>query len=136
MSEQYLPDCIFCKIAQHELSASIRFEDDEIIAFDDANPQAPIHILVIPKIHLISLTHAESNHQELLGKLLYRCKILAKELNIADSGYRAIINVGKWGGQIVPHLHIHILGGAPLTDKFKVATADKSVSLTKGTSEI
>jgi len=124
-------DCVFCKIARHELPAHVRFEDDDIIAFDDMNPNAPIHVLLISKLHLVSLAHAEAEHQELLGKLLYRCKLLADELNISDSGYRIIINVGEWGGQIIQHLHFHILGGAPLTIKLAAATADKSVKMTK-----
>jgi len=115
------PECVFCKIAHHEIPASVRFEDDEMIAFDDMNPSAPIHVLLIPKLHLASLVHTTIDHQELLGKLLYRCKLLADELNISDSGYRVIINTGEWGGQVVSHLHLHILGGAPLSEKMGLA---------------
>lgn len=124
-------NCVFCKIADKTLPASIRFEDDEMVAFDDMNPNAPIHILLIPKLHIASLANVESAHQELLGRMLYRCKLLADTLNITDSGYRIIINVGEWGGQIVQHLHIHILGGAPLIANLAVATADKSKQMTK-----
>ncbi len=108
-------DCVFCKIADKIIPASIRFEDDEMVAFDDINPSAPIHVLIVPKIHISSLVEAEENDQALLGKLVYRAKLLAKELNLADTGYRVSINVGKWGGQVVPHLHLHLLGGAPLS---------------------
>jgi len=122
------PDCVFCKIARHEIPASVRFEDDEMIAFDDHNPAAPIHVLVIPKVHIPSLRAAEENDQMLLGKLVYRAKLLAEELNIAETGYRISINVGKWGGQIVPHLHLHLLGGAPLSTRLEM-TADASALL-------
>lgn len=115
-------DCVFCKIASHNIPAHIRFEDDEIIAFDDINPATPIHVLVIPKAHIPSLRATEVDDQMLLGKLVYRAKLLAEELNIAETGYRISINVGKWGGQIVPHLHLHILGGAPLSTRLEVLT--------------
>lgn len=119
MDEEIL-DCVFCKIAQHKLLADIRFEDDEMIAFDDINPSAPIHILLIPKIHIQSLSTVNESDEILLGKMLYRAKLLAETLNIAESGYRVTINVGKWGGQIVPHFHIHILGGAPLSTHLEI----------------
>lgn len=124
-------DCVFCKIAKHDLPASVRFEDDEMIAFDDINPAAPIHVLIIPKIHIPSLTAVGENDQLLLGKLLYRAKLLAEELNIADPGYRVSINVGKWGGQIVSHLHLHLLGGAPLSTGSAISTvAEEMISYT------
>lgn len=113
--EEKILDCVFCKIADHQVSANIRFEDDEMIAFDDINPSAPIHVLLIPKVHIQSLATVGESDQALLGRMLYRAKLLAETLNIAESGYRVTINVGKWGGQIVPHFHLHILGGAPLS---------------------
>lgn len=120
-------DCVFCKIARHEIPAGVRFEDDEIIAFDDINPAAPIHVLVIPKIHIPSLAVVEEKDQPLLGKLVYRAKLLAEELNIAEPGYRVSINVGKWGGQIVSHLHLHILGGAPLSTHLEILAEAETV---------
>jgi histidine triad (HIT) family protein len=116
-------DCIFCRIASHEVSADIRFEDSEILAFDDINPHTPIHVLVIPKKHISSLADVAKVDEKLLGKLLLRCKLLADELNIASSGYRVTINTGKWGGQVVPHLHLHLLGGAPLTERLSAYTS-------------
>ncbi|OGB74377.1 hypothetical protein A2V68_01375 [candidate division Kazan bacterium RBG_13_50_9] len=110
-------DCIFCQIVAGKIPASVRFEDEEMLAFDDINPHAPIHVLVIPKKHIESLTHITKQEEALMGRLIYRCRELARELNIADSGYRVTINVGRWGGQIVPHLHLHLLGGAPLTER-------------------
>jgi histidine triad (HIT) family protein len=120
------PECVFCKISQHLLPANLRYEDEEMVAFDDIKPSAPIHVLVIPKEHIESLSTTTMDHQSLLGKLLYRCKVLAEELGIADSGYRLVINNGKWGGQIVPHLHIHILGGVPLSEKIEFAIKEES----------
>jgi histidine triad (HIT) family protein len=116
-------DCIFCQIAAGRIPASVRYEDDKIIAFDDINPNAPIHILVIPKKHISSLADITKRDEKLMGQIVYRCKVLAKELNIADNGYRVVVNVGRWGGQIVPHLHFHLLGGAPLADSLGMAEA-------------
>lgn len=124
-------NCIFCQIVSGKLPTSLRYEDEDIIAFDDINPNAPIHVLVIPKIHIESLADTNLNHQKLLGKLLYRCKLLAKDLNIVDNGYRVIINTGKWGGQVIPHLHVHLLGGAPLTSELSIGTAEKNISMVK-----
>lgn len=122
-SKKNFTDCIFCAIAKHQLSADIRYEDDVIVAFDDIKNDAPIHVLVIPKKHISSLKDTTKTDEKLLGKLLFRCKLLADELNIASSGYRVTINTGKWGGQIVPHLHLHLLGGAPLTERLSVYTS-------------
>lgn len=117
-----LDNCIFCAIAEGRIPASVRYEDKEVMAFDDINPHAPIHVLVLPKKHIPSLRDVAQADEKLLGKLLYRCKLLAEELNIAESGYRVTINTGKWGGQIVPHLHLHLLGGAPLTERLSMYT--------------
>lgn len=115
-------DCIFCQIASGELPANIRYEDKDILAFDDINPNAPIHVLIISKKHIPSLSEITKKNEKLLGKMLYQAKLLAKKLNISDSGYRVVINTGKWGGQLVQHLHFHLLGGAPLSEKVGVYT--------------
>jgi histidine triad (HIT) family protein len=107
-------DCIFCKIAQKEIAAEIQFEDNEVIAFNDINPKAPIHILIIPKKHIPSVAELPENDGELALKLLLTAKKLAEEKGIAESGYRLQINVGREGGQIVPHLHLHLMGGKHL----------------------
>lgn len=114
--KKVIKDCIFCQIIAGKLPVNIRYEDEDMIAFDDVNPNAPIHVQVIPKKHIESLVDITKKEEKLMGKFIYRCKMLAKELNIAESGYRVVINVGKWGGQIVPHLHFHLLGGAPLDE--------------------
>jgi len=109
-------DCVFCQLVRKELPIRVRYEDEEMIAFDDRTPSAPVHILIVPKKHIASWAELEPQDQELLGRICYRIKLLAEELGLNQSGYRVTVNVGKWGGQIVPHLHFHLLGGAPLSE--------------------
>jgi len=109
-----MEDNIFMKIIRHEVPANIRFEDDEMIVFDDINPKAKIHLLIVPKKPLVSLAESEGGDRALLGKLLYRAKLMAEELGMTD-GYRTIINTGSDGGQEVPQLHVHLLGGEKLS---------------------
>ena len=106
--------CIFCKIARGEIPAEVLYEDDRVIAFDDINPQAPVHFLVIPKAHLETLDDATDEHRDLLGHLLVTAVRLAREKGVAESGYRQVINCRADGGQEVFHLHLHVLGGARL----------------------
>ncbi len=104
-----MSDCLFCKMAKGEITPSIVFEDDDILAFNDIAPQAPIHILIIPKKHISTLN--ETDDTLLLGKLMQTAAQLAKKLGVADSGYRTVINCNELGGQAVYHLHIHLLAG-------------------------
>lgn len=104
-------DCIFCKIANKEIPSTIIYEDNDVIAFNDVNPEAPVHILVIPKKHIASLNAATEEDQQLLGKLLLTVQKLAADHGIAESGYRVVTNCGEQGGQSVMHLHFHLLGG-------------------------
>ncbi len=104
-------DCIFCKIANKEIPSSIVYEDDDVIAFKDLNPEAPVHVLVIPKKHISSLNAANPDDQQLLGKLMLTIPKIAAEQGIAESGYRVVNNCGEQGGQTVMHLHFHLLGG-------------------------
>lgn len=104
-------DCIFCKIANKEIPSTIIYEDDELIAFNDANPEAPVHILVIPKKHITSLDDAMPEDVQLLGKILLTIQKIAREQGIAEAGYRVVNNCGELGGQTVYHLHFHLLGG-------------------------
>lgn len=104
-------DCIFCKIANKEIPSTIVYEDDDVIAFHDVNPEAPVHILVIPKKHIASLDAATEEDQQLLGKLLLTVRKLAIDHGIADNGYRVVTNCGEQGGQSVMHLHFHLMGG-------------------------
>lgn len=107
-------DCIFCKIARGELSSDKIYEDDEILAFNDIQPAAPVHFLVIPKVHISTLDDVNAEHEALLGKMLRIASELAREKGVADEGYRQVINCRGAGGQVVFHLHLHILGGRQL----------------------
>ena len=107
-------DCIFCKIIKKEIRADVVFENDRIIAFKDINPLAPVHILFIPKKHIDSVNFLENEHIDLVGEIFLQIKNVANELNIADDGYRIVNNCGKHGGQIVDHIHFHLLAGRQL----------------------
>ncbi len=104
-------DCIFCKIANKEIKGDIVFENENVIAFNDINPKAPVHILVIPKKHIESMLKIEDNDKELIGELVLSAKKIAEQKGLA--GYKLVINTGRDGGQIVDHLHLHLLGGRP-----------------------
>lgn len=104
-----MSDCLFCKMVAGEITPSIVFEDDEVLAFNDIAPQAPIHILIVPKKHISTLNDADD--ALLLGKLQQTAAQLAKKLGVAESGYRTVINCNAQGGQAVYHLHIHLLAG-------------------------
>jgi len=107
-----MEDCIFCKIAQKELSSEVVYETEEIIAFRDVAPVAPTHILVIPKKHIMSLAHLEQDDRGYLLPLIYEAiDILATNEGVKEEGYRVVANTGKDGGQTVGHLHFHLLGG-------------------------
>ncbi|HEV2351010.1 MAG TPA: histidine triad nucleotide-binding protein [Terriglobia bacterium] len=106
-----MEDCIFCRIANHQIPAKIVFEDETVIAFQDLNPQAPVHLLVIPRKHLPSLKEAAPEDEAMLGHLLAVSARLAREREIDSKGYRTVINNGSWGGQTVFHLHVHLMGG-------------------------
>ena len=103
--------CLFCNIVSGEIPADTVFENDSIIAFRDINPQAPVHILIIPKLHISTLNDLREDHAELMGELILTAKDLAKDEGIADAGYRTGFNCNKAGGQTVYHIHLHLLGG-------------------------
>ncbi|MER0216952.1 MULTISPECIES: histidine triad nucleotide-binding protein [Nitrosomonas] len=105
-----MDNCIFCKIARKEIPSNAVYEDDDILAFHDINPAAPVHFLLIPKLHIDSLAEVQDNHQDLLGKMLLLAPKLAKAQGCED-GFRTIINTGRAGGQEVFHIHFHIIGG-------------------------
>ena len=112
-----MEDCIFCKIIKGEIPSNKVYEDDEILAFYDVNPAAPIHILVIPKKHIKSLVDLQKNDEALIGKIYGVINKIAEEQGFKDDGFRVIINCGKNGGQEVMHLHFHILAGKKLGEK-------------------
>ena len=105
--------CIFCRIARGEIPAQMVMNNKDVAAFKDLNPQAPVHILIIPKKHVASLDDA--NDSDLLGRMMALAAAIARQEGIAKSGYRTVINTGKDGGQSVDHLHIHLLGGRAMT---------------------
>lgn len=109
-----MSDCIFCKIIEKQIPSNIIYEDDNTIAFDDINPKAPIHKLIIPKLHIETINHIEPKHQLLIGRLFTAASKIAKQLNIADDGYRVLMNCNKHGGQEVYHIHLHLIGGKQL----------------------
>lgn len=112
-----MSDCLFCKIAAKEGPSTIAYEDDNILAFHDIYPLAPVHILVIPKKHIDSLHHLQEEDQWLFGALLNTVKDLAVSFGIAESGYRVVTNIGSDGAQAVKHLHFHLMGGKALGSK-------------------
>jgi histidine triad (HIT) family protein len=105
---------IFEKIANREIPAKIFWEDDQAIAFHDADPKAPVHVLVVPKRVIARLAEAAPSDEALLGHLLYATRIVAEKLDLISSGYRVVINSGPDAGESVPHLHVHMLGKRPL----------------------
>ncbi|MDI6814743.1 MAG: histidine triad nucleotide-binding protein [Dehalococcoidales bacterium] len=108
--------CIFCQIVAGKVPSEILYQDEEAIAFRDINPQAPIHLVIIPKKHIPSLAHLSEAESSLIGHMVNIANELAKEEGISESGYRLVMNCGKEGGQVVPHLHMHLLGGRRLSD--------------------
>jgi len=109
-------DCVFCNIANHTMTSTIIKEDDELMVIKDILPKAPVHLLVIPKKHIPSVTDLGDADSDLVGKMILAAKKVAEEQGVAQSGYKLIFNVGKHGGQIVPHLHLHLLGGKQLPE--------------------
>jgi len=103
-------DCIFCKIAAGTIPAKLLFQDEDVIAFADIHPQAPVHVLIVPRRHIVSLAQAVKSDDELLARLYGTVAEVARTLKL-DNGYRTVINTGVDGGQTVDHLHIHLLGG-------------------------
>jgi len=104
-------DCLFCKIVAGEVPSTRVREDEKIIAIRDIAPRAPTHVLLLPREHIESAVNLEESHAELLGRLFATAAEIARAEEIADDGYRIVTNIGRWGGQSVPHLHFHLLGG-------------------------
>ena len=113
-----MSDSIFDKIIRREIPADIVFESDDIIAFRDISPQAPVHVLFVPKRGFATLNDVPASEALLLGNLLLAAQAYAKSIGIADDGYRVVMNCNRNGGQTVFHIHLHLLGGAPLTGGF------------------
>jgi histidine triad (HIT) family protein len=108
-------ECIFCQIVEGKIPGDILYQDEEIIAFRDINPQAPTHLVIIPRAHIPSLAHLTEAQLPVIGRMINAANELAKKEGISESGYRVAINCGEEGGQLVPHLHMHLLGGKRLS---------------------
>ncbi len=106
-----MEDCLFCKIIAGEIPAEVVYRDEDVLAFKDVKPAAPVHILIVPKKHLASVTEISSEDTLLMGKLIAVAKKLAEDFGISESGYKLLIRVGKGGGQEVMHIHLHLMGG-------------------------
>jgi len=102
-------DCVFCKIINKEIPTNFIYEDELVLAFEDIKKDAPIHYLIVPKEHIQSIIYLQENHQEIISKLIFTAKNIAEKIGL--KGYKLIFNVGREGGQIIDHLHLHLLGG-------------------------
>jgi histidine triad (HIT) family protein len=108
-------DCLFCKIIQREIPASIVYEDDRVLAFNDINPQASTHVLVVPKKHIGTLNDLQSGDDAIVGEVVRRAAAIAEERGIAAGGYRTVFNTNRDAGQTVFHIHLHLIGGRNLS---------------------
>ena len=109
-----MEDCLFCKIAKGEIPSKKHYENDEIVVFEDIDPKAPLHLLIIPKEHFATVVDIAEKKSNLLGKMISTGVSVAREKGLEPDGYRFVINNGKYGGQLVQHIHIHLLGGRPM----------------------
>ena len=111
-----MEDCVFCNIARRTIEADILMENERLYVIRDILPKAPVHMLVIPKEHILSVNHLEPKHKDLVGEMVLTAEAIASKYGISESGYKLIFNVGKDGGQVIPHLHLHLLGGKQLPE--------------------
>ena len=109
-------DCVFCNVAQHKVPAKIFYEDKDLLVIQDILPKAPVHVLVISQEHVPSINDMTDAHEALLGKMILTGKRIANERGAGQTGYRLSFNVGREGGQIVPHVHLHVMGGKQLPE--------------------
>jgi histidine triad (HIT) family protein len=114
-------DCIFCKIIRKEIPTEFLYEDDFVAAFRDLHQIAPVHVLVIPKKHIGSVAEIGDKDEKLMGKLITTAKKIAEDLRISEKGYKLLIRVGEHGGQEVGHIHLHLIGGAKLSEDIRPA---------------
>ena len=110
-----MADCLFCKIIKREIPATLVYEDDRVMAFGDINPQAPTHVLVVPKRHIATLNEVVAEDDSLVGELVRRAAAIAKERGLSAGGYRTVFNTNRAAGQTVFHIHLHLLGGRAMT---------------------
>lgn len=108
-------DCLFCKMVEREIEPDVVYEDEHVLAFNDIDPKAPTHILVVPKKHIATLNEIEEGDLALVGRLQFTAAQLARQLGFADNGYRVVMNCNEDGGQSVYHIHMHLMGGRHFT---------------------
>lgn len=109
-------DCIFCQIVAGKMPSDIIYQDDDVVAFPDINPAAPVHLLIVSRKHILSVAHLSKEELPLIGHMVGVANQLAREKGVSEKGYRLVTNSGEDSGQLVPHLHIHLLGGRRLAD--------------------
>ena len=109
-----MTDCLFCKMVSGEIQPDVVFEDDDVLAFRDVNPQAPVHVLVIPKSHIATTNELTPEHAVLIGKMVLAARQIAADEGVAEPGYRMVMNCNPEAGQSVYHIHLHMLGGRPM----------------------
>ena len=109
-----MSECLFCKIVNRQIPAKIVYEDERVVVIEDINPQAPLHVLVIPKTHIASLNDVTSGHDGLIGEMNRRAAVIARERGYADRGFRTVFNTNREAGQTVFHIHLHLLAGRPM----------------------
>lgn len=110
-----MSDCLFCKILDGDIPADAVFENDDVLAFNDVNPQAPVHVLIIPKKHISTVNDIDAGDEVIMGKLVSVAKMIAAQQGIADDGYRLVLNCNEKAGQTVFHIHMHLLGGRSMS---------------------
>ena len=111
--------CIFCDIVKKKITAEIEFEDKKVLAFRDAHPIAPVHILIIPKKHIATINDLKTSDEMLAGHMILTARDIARKLKIAKDGYKLLFRTGDFGGQVVPHIHLHLIGGAKLREDIR-----------------
>jgi histidine triad (HIT) family protein len=109
-----MADCLFCRIIAGEIPGSIVYQDDRLVAFNDINPQAPTHVLIVPRRHIDSLNEVTEGDDQIVGELVRRAAAIARDRGVADGGYRTVFNTNRDAGQTVFHIHLHLLGGRAL----------------------
>ena len=106
-----MDDCVFCNIVNKTIDSQILFENEHLIVIKDILPKAPVHLLVVPKQHVLGISHLQPQDGPLLGEMVFTAKQMAEKFGIGETGYKLVFNVGRDGGQVIPHLHLHLMGG-------------------------
>lgn len=111
-----MDDCVFCNIINKTIDSKILFENERLIVIKDILPKAPVHLLVIPKKHILSVSHLEPGDEPVVGEMVVVAKLMGEKFGVSETGYKLIFNVGRDGGQVIPHLHLHLMGGKKLPE--------------------